>query len=154
MIGMFAEIGMFASVSVLGSCLLKIKYLILSLRMPFGGSPCPSEFSLLTDIVTDTINDLLNDKNWNNKKIYSKAVHDIPDPVRLSDDIPYAQARSLSVDLPVEENGKSDVFIDDIITCAVDIEDNLDRITKAPITIIEATARHELSSDVQKGPNG
>ena len=44
-----------------------IEYLIISLRMPFGGSPCPSVFALLADIFTDTINDLLNDKKWNNE---------------------------------------------------------------------------------------
>ena len=36
-----------------------IEYLLISLRLPFGGSPFPSEFCLLSDILTDTINDLM-----------------------------------------------------------------------------------------------
>ena len=37
-----------------------IWYLLISLRMPFGGSPCPNHFCLISDIICDTINDLLN----------------------------------------------------------------------------------------------
>ena len=53
-------------------------YLLLSLRQPFGGSPCPSEFAVVVDIVTDTINDLLEDEEWDYKNVYSKAADDIP----------------------------------------------------------------------------
>ena len=128
------------------------KYLIISLRMPFGGSPCPSVFALLADIFTDTINDLLNDKKWNNEEIFSDKAYDIPAPKILDENIPYAQARSMSVKLPNEDCGKSDVFLDDIITCAVDINNNLDRITKAPITVIDAATNNGSSAGIKRDP--
>ena len=127
-----------------------IQYLIISLRMPFGGAPCPSEFALFTDIVTDTINDLLEDKNWNNKINFSDTYHHIPEPVYLNEKIPFAQAKKMCVKLPVEDNGKADVFLDDIISCVVDLNDNLDRITKAPSTVIDAVARQGKSMDVER----
>ena len=36
-------------------------YILLPLRQPFGGAPCPSEFAVIADLITDTINDLLED---------------------------------------------------------------------------------------------
>jgi len=50
----------------------KIQYIIISLRIPFGGSPCPSVFSALSDLITDLINDLLEDPNWDQNKIFSE----------------------------------------------------------------------------------
>ena len=113
-------------------------YILVSLRMPFGGSPCPSEFAIVADIMADTINDLLTDTNWDHTKIYSDKFHTIPEPVPLSDDIPYAPAREMSIHIPLEKHGKSDVYVDDLITITHDQGDNLDRITKAPITVIDA----------------
>ena len=122
-------------------------YIIISLRMPFGGAPCPSEFALATDLIADTINDLLADTNWNHKEVYSDMIHEILDPIPLPDDIPFAQSRDLSVEVPLEEYGKTDVYIDDFITIGPDKYDILERITKAPITVIHAIADNSLSSD-------
>ena len=124
--------------------------ILISLRQPFGGAPCPSEFSLFTDVITDTINDLLNDKNWNSTTNFSNTFYDIPEPAALSDTIKFSQSRSMSVDVPLDVCGKADVFIDDVISCAVDIDMNLDRISKAPSTVIDAVTRKGLSVGVQR----
>ena len=58
----------------------------------------------------------------------------------------------MSVELPNEDCGKSDVFLDDIITCAVDINNNLDRITKAPITVIDAATNNGSSAGIKRDP--
>ena len=34
-------------------------YILISLSQPFGGASCPSEFVVIADVITDTINDLL-----------------------------------------------------------------------------------------------
>ena len=44
----------------------------------------------------------------------------------------------MSVCLPDEDKGKADCFIDDIFSIVVDINDNVDRLKKAPITVLEA----------------
>ena len=128
------------------------KYIAIPLRMPFGGAPCPSEFALFSDMITDTINDLLKDKNWDNTTIFSDVIKDIPPPIPLPDNIPFSQAKPMRVELPDEDFGKADVFLDDIISCIVDKGDNLDRITKAPSTIIEATARQGSTMGVKRDP--
>ena len=46
----------------------------------------------------------------------------------------------MSVKVPVIENGKVDVYVDNIITIVVDSKENLKRITRAPITAIHAVA--------------
>ena len=115
-------------------------YLLISLRLPFGGSPCPSEFCLLSDMITDAVNDLMNCKIWNPKTIHSDYVNKIPPAKSLPIDIPFEKAKEMSVDLPDDELCKSDVFIDDIITVGVDTDDILDRIIAAPCTIMHAVA--------------
>ena len=115
-------------------------YILTSLRLPFGGSPCPSDFCLVSDIITDTINDLLACKTWDPSTVHSDYVNNIPDPKPLPDHIPYAPARSLSVSLHNEPCAKSDVFVDDIMSTAADVGDNLLRLATAPCTVIHAIA--------------
>ena len=119
-------------------------YLLLSLRMPFGGSPCPSAFSTLSDVITDTINDLLSNKKWNHKNIYADKCNNIPPNENYDDKEPFAQAKDMSVELPDEDEGKADCFIDDICSIVVDIGENVERLRKAPITVMEAVS---LNSD-------
>ena len=80
-------------------------YILISLRMPFGGAPCPSEFAVAADLMADTINDLLADTEWDHKKVYPDKVHAIPDPVPLDDNTPYAQSRDMSVYIPLAKHG-------------------------------------------------
>ena len=115
-------------------------YVLVSLRLPFGGSPCPSDFCLISDIITDTINDLLACKDWDPNTVQSEYVTNIPPPKPLPEDIPYAMARSLSVSLENEPSAKADVFVDDIMSIAVDHNDNLTRLATAPCTVIHAIA--------------
>ena len=63
-------------------------YIIFSLKMPFCGAPCPSEFALTADPLADTIND--EDNTWNDQETFSHMAPEIPDHIPLSDDIPYA----------------------------------------------------------------
>ena len=122
---------------------IKIKeiwYILLSIRLPFGGATCPSEFCLLSDMLADLINDLLTCKTWDHTIVKSDYTTKIPPAVDLDPSIPFAQARELIVDLPIEDEGKTDVFIDDLISVAVDINNNLDRIRTAPCTVLHAIA--------------
>ena len=118
----------------------KEDYVLISLRLPFGGSPCPAEFCLVADLITDAINDLMNCKGWDPNDIHSDYVKMIPKEISLPDDIPFAKACQLSVPLEEEDTCKADVFIDDVISICVDIDDNLDRVKAAPCTIMHAIA--------------
>ena len=114
--------------------------LLVSLRLPFGGAPCPADFSLVSDVITDTINDLLEDKTWDHREITAEFVAMIPKESSLPDEIPFATARELSVEVPNVKDGKADVYIDDIISCTPDIGDNLGRVEAAACTVIQAIA--------------
>ena len=114
--------------------------LLVLLRLPFGGSSCPADFCLISDIITDTINDTLQDETWDHTQVHSDYVEKIPKEIPLPDDIPYAEARQLSVELPDELSGKADVYIDDIISCTVDEGSNLEHLKAAACTIIHAIA--------------
>ena len=115
-------------------------YVLISLRLPFGGSPCPAEFCLVSDIITDAINDLMNCKGWDPKVIHSDYLTKIPKEKPLAKDIPFAQACQLSVSLEEQDTCKADVFVDDVITIGADIGDNLDRVKAAPCSIMHALA--------------
>ena len=75
---------------------IKVKgkwYIFISARLPFGGLPCPNYFCLLSDIITDTIIDLLACEDWNHQLFCSDYIHKIPKAKRLNKDVPFSQAR-------------------------------------------------------------
>ena len=87
-----------------------------------------SEFSLAAELIADTINDLLSDRNWNHKSVYSDMMHEIPNSIPLSDEIPFAKATKLSVEMLIEDSRISDVYVDDFIMISPDRDDTLERI--------------------------
>jgi hypothetical protein len=121
-------------------------YILVSLRLPFGGSPCPSDFCLISDMITDTINDLLACEEWDPREVKSDYVNKVPPPRPLPDDIPFARARELSVSLENEPCAKADCFVDDIMSITVDKGDNLLRLATAPCTVIHAIGHRASGS--------
>ena len=132
-----------ASTAIKSAVVIKmntVKYLLISLRMPFGGSPCPSDFSLAADIITDTINDLMICREWDPKIVHSQYIRQVPEKIALGNEVQFASARAMSVSIPDEEVLKADVFIDDIISVAPDIGDNLQRVVAAPCTVLHTVS--------------
>ena len=77
----YRQFHMNADTAILAGVHLQINgedYLLLSLRLPFVVSPCPIELCLFSDIITDSINDLMAWKNWNPAELASDYVHKIP----------------------------------------------------------------------------
>ena len=122
-----------------------VKYILLSLRLPFGGSPCPSVFCLISDVITDTINDLLISDDWDPAVVHSDYVTKVPQPIQLSPTVPFASAKPTSVPNLEGSNCSADVFIDDIITVGVHLGNNLEKIVAAPCTVMHAIA-HQASN--------
>ena len=69
------------------------------MRLPFGGSPCPSEFCLFSDIITESINDITACKYWNPEELASAYLHKTPAQIKLPSNIPFAKAKEMSVDM-------------------------------------------------------
>ena len=115
-------------------------YVLISLRLPFGGSSCPPDFCLMSDVICDVTNDLLLCKEWDESKVFSDLSNFVPPDEIMDDDVPFAKAESLAVPVPVKDKGAFDVFIDDFIGITVDIGNNKERLKLAPGTVVHAVA--------------
>ena len=78
----------------------EIWYIILSLRIAFGGTSGPAYFCLFSNILCDVINDLLACKSWDETQICSDFIKNIPPAKNMNNNIPFAEASELSVDIP------------------------------------------------------
>jgi len=74
-----------------------------SLRLTFGGSPCPNEFCIVSELCTDLANDILHSKNWNHKKLKSPHTTLLSGPKLLGASIAFGQAKDLDVEIPPDD---------------------------------------------------
>jgi len=106
-------------------------YLLIALRLRFGGAPGPSLWSVILEVITDIGNSLLQNACWDRTTLFDHISDDLETPIPITDDIPLAQARAVSVPIPANDNGRIDIFIDDSIGVAPEIGD-------APLRLIRA----------------
>jgi hypothetical protein len=93
----------------------------ISLRLPFGGRPCPSLWSDLSETITDLSNALALDLTWDPETLHSPLQHLIPPTSSEPDSVPFAAALPTSVTIPDSDGDyKADVFIDDLISIILD----------------------------------
>jgi len=116
--------------------------------MTFGGAPCPSIWGVKSEVITDIGNSLLQNEFWAHSKIYDHISDQIEDPISLPASIPFHQARELSVKIPSNDKGKTDVYIDDLIGIAPDIADSPVRVIRAIPLAIHTLARPNTNLDV------
>jgi hypothetical protein len=87
----------------------------VSLRLTFGGSPNPSEFSTISETITDLTNIILQHRDWNPVTLHSEFNSLVDDTPQLLDlDIEFAEAREPLMEWELSEFGATDVYIDDI----------------------------------------
>jgi len=120
-------------------------YLIMALRLTFGGSPCPNFWSCISESITDLCNMLIQNPNWNHELFFDPLSESIDLPLQEFDDVPFSKAKELSVSIPENDLGKADVYIDDIIT--ISLEDHYKRTCAASILAIHTVSRPINSSD-------
>ena len=118
-------------------CSIYDNWALIPLRAVFGGSPCPSEWSIVSETACDVANMLLSHSEWNPDDIHSPIQDKIPPPTLLDEEIPFAPARPLIVRIPISKLGQSDVYIDDmIVTVALGTDDYIPRAESAvPLAI-------------------
>ncbi len=109
---------------------------LISLFLTFGGSPCPNEWCIVSEICTDLANDIIHCKDWNPVHLYSPHAQKLPPPLYLSDSIPFTQVAELDVDVPMNDIGHVDDFIDDGIVIVPDINNNKNRGLQALLLVI------------------
>ena len=99
----------------------------LNLRLTFGASANPAEFSVVSEIGTDLCNDLADLQEWTPDCCVSPLQSGIGPPQFLSEDIPIAQAQELAVMVPPRPHGFHDCYLDDMIQLFLATEENIHR---------------------------
>lgn len=119
-----------ANASAAVTCITAIEEIAyLTIRLPFGASPAPTKFSLVSDMIGDLAIDIALCESWNPEELRSSFNLDFP-PIQVHDSIPFAEADPLAVSLPPRDI-VGDNFIDDLFQGCVDMADNTERIKHA-----------------------
>eukprot|EP00978_Attheya_sp_CCMP212_P019778 scaffold55737_cov58-Attheya_sp.AAC.2 len=102
------------------------------LLLNFGGKACTSVWcDLLAKPTTDLANDILSCSSWNPSELHSPLQGKIPLPKSLPDSVPFAPGLEIIVDVPSEDQGKCNIYLDDGATVVPEIGDNLHRAAAA-----------------------
>ena len=88
---------------------------------------------------------LIQNPNWNHDLFFDPLSASIKPPLSEYEDVPFTESKEISVSIPDNGLGKSDVYIDDII--AISLEDHHKRICAASILAIHTVACPVESSD-------
>jgi hypothetical protein len=120
----------------------------MALQMTFGGAPCPSLWGYISETMADISNVLIKNKYWDPNKVFDPISKSIPPPLSLPEDIPFHPAKELAVPLPIDDEGKTDVYLDDTIGIAPDIEDYVTRVRYAIPLAIHTLARPTNNNDI------
>jgi hypothetical protein len=113
------------------------EFSLVSLRLTFGGSPCPNEWCIASELFTDLANDILHCEDWNPQELFSPHAPTLLPPQYLNDDIPFAPAADLDVQIPDDDMG----WIDDGMAIIPDIKDNKNRGIQALLLAIHISFR-------------
>jgi hypothetical protein len=95
---------------IAAKCAIMYKELAIpSMRLTFGGSPCPTEFCPISELCANLANDLLHCKEWNPSLLASPNATRIKTPILLDETKEFAQAKDLDVTL-VPDDSKNRYF--------------------------------------------
>jgi hypothetical protein len=115
----------------------------VSLRLTFGGSPNPSEFSTISEMITDLSNIVLQHRDWNPATLHSEFNSLVQENPRLLEpDIQFAEAREPLMDWELSDFGATDVYIEDIFNVFPIVSDEyLQRGRNAALLAIDLLGR-------------
>ena len=116
-------------------------FLIMALRLMFGGSPCPNLWNFISESGTDLANMLIQNEFWDHNILFDPLSSKLDFPDSLPDNIQFSQTKELAVSIPINDIGKADIYIDDIIGIALDKNDNVNRVSAAIPLVIHCLAR-------------
>jgi hypothetical protein len=101
------------------TCINGDNFVLLPLRLSFGGSACPAKWCIASEITTDLANRILNHSHWNPGTLKAKLSESVPNTKILDSTHPFCSAKPMIVNPEVEKVGKSDVYVDDICLVGV-----------------------------------
>ena len=105
-------------------------------RLPFGSSPAPSNFCLISEFVIDLAQMIAKDPTWNPRRLFNPNNNKIPPPEVVYDkNRNFSKARPLAIKFdyqPIYIDG----FVDDLITVVVTMDTLIERATNVvPLAI-------------------
>lgn len=106
----------------------KLAYILT--RLPFGAAAGPSVYSVVSEMIFELANDLVQEKSWDHTKFTSPHSSKLADPTFSDKTEAFAQAIVLLIDIPFREISY-DGYIDDIIAIALARADNIRRSQEA-----------------------
>jgi hypothetical protein len=115
--------------------------------MTFGGAPCPALWGIISDTIADSCNALIHNPHWDHELLFDQLSASIADPMPLPRTMSFTPAQELAMDIPINDIGKVDMYIDDTIGVALDLANNTKRAQNAMPLIIHAFARPLDSSE-------
>jgi hypothetical protein len=123
----------------------ELELALISLQLTFGGAPGPYEWSVISETVCDLTTAIKHNDNWDPLTLFGINQHLVPPQNFLDDSIPFAKGLDLIVEIDIDPRGTTDVYIDDLISLAVDVEgtNNIVRCDRAPLLAFD-TCSHPL----------
>lgn len=76
----------------------------------FGGWPCPSLWGIISDTIADLSNTLIQNTHWNHRTLFDQLSNTLDKPLALPESIPFHQAKHLSVNIPINDIGKVNIY--------------------------------------------
>ena len=110
------------------ACVDRVWLLLMALRLTFGGKACPSKWGCISEPVTDLATDVLNCEDWDPSKLHAPEQALFPSQSSLVNNIPFVRAKSTIVNIPREDRGKCDVYLDNMVAVGPDLPDNAQRL--------------------------
>ena len=120
---------------------------LMSLRLTFGGRPCPSEWCNMSESAADLARALLQCSDWDPSELHGPQQKHLGRPKVEGDDVPFAPALDMIATLPDNKDGIVEPHIDDLIAAAPDLGDNKDRMSAATLLAIHALGRPASDSE-------
>ena len=83
-------------------CSVYKEFALIPLRAVFGGSPCPSDWSVLSETTADLANFLLSNHDWDPSTTHSPLQHMIQQPISPDPTLPLTKALPIMLTIPPE----------------------------------------------------
>ena len=111
---------------------------VLLTRLTFGSSPAPAEICNTSEMAFDLAGDLLRCGDWLPDDLPSPHDGKLPQPLRLPQDVPFAQAAEADVKLDSSVLGGTDGYIDDGACAVLDAPRNQPMVQRARQAMVMA----------------
>jgi hypothetical protein len=97
--------------------------------------------------MTEQLEDGNQNSQWDHLSVFDPISYQLLVPKRLPPDTPFNDALPLAIEIPINDKGKGDTYIDDTIFICPDLGNNIERIAKAAPLAFAAITRPLLESE-------